>query len=72
MAIYAKAPEGVDPEWTDYITPGKEYLVSEDRGLGFNSTADTGSTLYCLWCGCAHLSPDFSLDWERIEREDDA
>ena len=72
MAVYAKCPKGIDHGYTDYLTPGREYLVlsSDCPETYFFAKDDVGETLYCLWDGCAHLSDDGSLGWERIEKGD--
>lgn len=74
MAVYAKCPEGVDPTYCDYFTPGKEYLTRDFLGIPelFCTVDDDGDGYerVCAWDGCVHLSPNQRLNWQRIERED--
>lgn len=76
MAVYAKAPGDLDQKHASYLTPDREYLVSEDDGFGFHINSDPDcedpGPCFCLWKGCFHLSEDGSKNWQRIEREDEA
>lgn len=66
MKIYAKAEKV--PEGNDYITAGKLYEVTGDKGDFFECKANVQGLIFCKWENCYHLDfGNYCGNWIRIE-----
>lgn len=66
MKIYAKAEKV--PEWSDYITAGKLYEVTNDGGYYFECKNNLQGLTPCKWENCYHLYfGNYCGNWIRIE-----
>ncbi len=56
----------MDSWTTDYLIPGKSYLIThwDDSGSGFRIRNEYGDEIYCLTDDCAHVSPG---EWKLID-----
>lgn len=70
MPIFAKVPEGVD---NVHLTPGQLVPVvsAGDDGKAFYTVIGPERWAFCLWEGCAHLSPSGILNWDRVDQDDE-